>query len=124
MRPNQPPLSSNLPPACPTLPLQPQVLEFTHFACTSEDINNLSHALMLREALHGELLPAMDKVIGEIARCARGPGGWGGMGGCIALLHAGLPATLLCIHACRLRLHWPAPGACKGGDGTPCRKTD
>ena len=50
--------------ACP-----PQVLEFTHFACTSEDINNLSHALMLREALHAELLPAMDKVIGEIARC-------------------------------------------------------
>jgi hypothetical protein len=28
------------------------VLEFTHFACTSEDINNLSHALMLTEALH------------------------------------------------------------------------
>jgi adenylosuccinate lyase len=27
------------------------VLEFTHFACTSEDINNLSHALMLRDAL-------------------------------------------------------------------------
>ncbi|KAI7842282.1 hypothetical protein COHA_003923 [Chlorella ohadii] len=47
-----------------------KVLEFTHFACTSEDINNLSHALMLREALHAELLPAMDKVIGEIARLA------------------------------------------------------
>ena len=27
-----------------------KVLEFTHFACTSEDINNLSHALMLKEA--------------------------------------------------------------------------
>jgi adenylosuccinate lyase len=27
------------------------VLEFTHFACTSEDINNLSHGLMLKEAL-------------------------------------------------------------------------
>jgi adenylosuccinate lyase len=27
------------------------VLEFTHFACTSEDINNLSHGLMLNEAL-------------------------------------------------------------------------
>lgn len=61
---------------CGTLPtpgLHParrcsQVLEFTHFACTSEDINNLSHALMLKEALHGELLPAMDKVIEEIAR--------------------------------------------------------
>lgn len=52
----------------PPPPLPWQVLEFTHFACTSEDINNLSHALMLREALHGELLPAMDKVIDEIAR--------------------------------------------------------
>jgi hypothetical protein len=28
-----------------------KVLEFTHFACTSEDINNLSHALMLKEAM-------------------------------------------------------------------------
>ena len=28
-----------------------KVLEFTHFACTSEDINNLSHALMLKEAI-------------------------------------------------------------------------
>lgn len=34
-----------------------KVLEFTHFACTSEDINNLSHALMLqaglKEQVHG-----------------------------------------------------------------------
>ena len=36
-----------------------QVLEFTHFACTSEDINNLAHALMLRDAMHGHVLPAM-----------------------------------------------------------------
>lgn len=63
-----PPASTRPPlPACGAL--SAQVLEFTHFACTSEDINNLSHALMLREALHSELLPAMDKVIGEIARC-------------------------------------------------------
>jgi adenylosuccinate lyase len=27
------------------------VLEFTHFACTSEDINNLAHGLMLKEAM-------------------------------------------------------------------------
>ena len=40
----------------------PQVLEFTHFACTSEDINNLAHALMLREARERHLLPAMDEV--------------------------------------------------------------
>jgi len=46
------------------------VLEFTHFACTSEDINNLSHALMLTEALHKHVLPAMDSVIAEIARLA------------------------------------------------------
>ena len=39
-----------------------QVLEFTHFACTSEDINNLAYALMLKEALHDHLLPAMDQV--------------------------------------------------------------
>jgi hypothetical protein len=41
------------------LPLQ--VSEFTHFACTSEDINNLAHALMLQEALDKEILPLMDK---------------------------------------------------------------
>lgn len=28
-----------------------KVSEFTHFACTSEDINNLSHALMLQQAV-------------------------------------------------------------------------
>ena len=33
-----------------------KVLEFTHFACTSEDINNLSHALMLKEAIQGQVL--------------------------------------------------------------------
>lgn len=38
-----------------------QVSEFTHFACTSEDINNLAHALMLREALQSEILPLMDR---------------------------------------------------------------
>lgn len=41
---------------------QMQVSEFTHFACTSEDINNLAHALMLQEALEKEILPLMDKV--------------------------------------------------------------
>ena len=39
-----------------------QVLEFTHFACTSEDINNLAYALMLQEGLQHHLLPAMDQV--------------------------------------------------------------
>ena len=39
-----------------------QVLEFTHFACTSEDINNLAYALMLQEAISHHVLPALDKV--------------------------------------------------------------
>ena len=45
-----------------------KIMEFTHFACTSEDINNLSHALMLQEAMKQEVLPAMDSVIKEISR--------------------------------------------------------
>ena len=39
------------------------VSEFIHFACTSEDINNVSHALMLNEARAEVLLPALDAVI-------------------------------------------------------------
>mgnify|MGYP002631354185 CR=1 FL=1 len=35
------------------------VAEFVHFACTSEDINNLSHALMLRDGMVDVVLPAM-----------------------------------------------------------------
>jgi adenylosuccinate lyase len=38
------------------------VSEFIHFACTSEDINNLSHALMLAEAREEVLLPLMGRV--------------------------------------------------------------
>ena len=37
--------------------------EFLHFACTSEDINNLSHGLMLKEATELHLLPRMSAVI-------------------------------------------------------------
>jgi adenylosuccinate lyase len=37
--------------------------EFLHFACTSEDINNLSHGLMLNAGRETVLLPAMDEVI-------------------------------------------------------------
>jgi adenylosuccinate lyase len=47
-----------------------QVVEFTHFACTSEDINNVSHALMLKAALEDCLLPAMDSVIGAMQAMA------------------------------------------------------
>jgi len=46
------------------------VSEFIHFACTSEDINNLSHALMLREARTQVLLPQMDEVIDAIKALA------------------------------------------------------
>jgi adenylosuccinate lyase len=38
-------------------------LEFVHFACTSEDVNNLSYALMLREAREDVLLPALDRLV-------------------------------------------------------------
>jgi len=38
-------------------------LEFIHFACTSEDINNLSHALMLKSGRNEVMLPALDAVI-------------------------------------------------------------
>ena len=37
--------------------------EFVHFACTSEDINNTSHGLMLQAARTDVLLPALDKLI-------------------------------------------------------------
>ena len=42
------------------------VSEFIHFACTSEDINNLSHALMLKAARDEVLLPALDRVIARL----------------------------------------------------------
>lgn len=47
-----------------------KVSEFWHFACTSEDINNLSHALMLMSARNQVLLPLMDEVIESINRIA------------------------------------------------------
>ena len=47
------------------------VSEFIHFACTSEDINNLAYALMLKQARDTVLLPAIDRVIDTIAAMAR-----------------------------------------------------
>ena len=44
--------------------------EFVHFACTSEDINNVSHALMLQRGVHGVLLPQLDALIAELAKVA------------------------------------------------------
>ena len=40
-----------------------QASQFIHFSCTSEDINNLSHALMLKEARDVVLLPKLDETI-------------------------------------------------------------
>ena len=45
-------------------------LEFVHFACTSEDINNLSYALMLEQGRSEVLLPALDKVIERLRALA------------------------------------------------------
>nr|WP_252728100.1 adenylosuccinate lyase [Alteromonas sp. C1M14] len=47
------------------------VSEFIHFACTSEDINNLSHGLMLTEARDQVILPYCDKLISELTRLAK-----------------------------------------------------
>jgi adenylosuccinate lyase len=46
------------------------ISEFFHFACTSEDINNLAYALMLREARNQSLLPMIDEVIQSIVQMA------------------------------------------------------
>ncbi|HEY3425949.1 MAG TPA: adenylosuccinate lyase [Negativicutes bacterium] len=43
------------------------VLEFIHFSCTSEDINNLSYALMLKHGIHDVWLPAAEKLVTEVA---------------------------------------------------------
>jgi adenylosuccinate lyase len=44
--------------------------EFVHFACTSEDINNTSHALQLQAGRDQVLLPAMDAIIGKLREMA------------------------------------------------------
>lgn len=46
------------------------ISEFFHFACTSEDINNLSYALMLNEARTKIALPHMDTLIGRLTELA------------------------------------------------------
>ena len=47
-----------------------KVSEFIHFACTSEDINNLSHALMCQGAREQVMLPVLDKVIAKLTEMA------------------------------------------------------
>ncbi len=52
------------------LPELDAVAEFIHFACTSEDINNLSHALMLRAGRDEVVLPMMRRIADEIRNLA------------------------------------------------------
>jgi len=51
------------------------VSEFIHFACTSEDINNLAYALMLREARSQALLPPVDAIIAQLSDMAHAHAG-------------------------------------------------
>jgi len=44
--------------------------EFIHFACTSEDINNTSHGMMLKTARDTVMLPALQKVIARLTEIA------------------------------------------------------
>ena len=44
--------------------------EFVHFACTSEDINNTSHGLMLKAAREQVLLPALDRIVAQLTAMA------------------------------------------------------
>jgi len=47
-----------------------QASEFVHFACTSEDINNTSHALQLKGARHQVILPALEEIIAQLRSMA------------------------------------------------------
>ncbi|TNC80484.1 MAG: adenylosuccinate lyase [Oleiphilus sp.] len=49
-----------------TLPALSEGAEFVHFACTSEDINNLSHGLMLKAGLETTLVPNMQEVLNKL----------------------------------------------------------
>ena len=44
--------------------------EFVHFACTSEDINNTSHGLMLKAAREQVMLPTLDRITDKLATMA------------------------------------------------------
>ena len=52
-----------------------RVKTFVHFACTSEDINNLSHGLMLNAARTGVMLPALDGIIARLVALAHAHAG-------------------------------------------------
>jgi len=48
-----------------------KALEFIHFACTSEDINNLSYALMMAESREQVMLPRLDELVGALRALAK-----------------------------------------------------
>ena len=48
-----------------------RVAEFVHFACTSEDINNTSHALQLKGARDAVMLPGLDALIAKLREMAQ-----------------------------------------------------
>ncbi|MFK8015335.1 MAG: adenylosuccinate lyase [Gammaproteobacteria bacterium] len=48
-----------------------EAARFVHFACTSEDINNLSYALALRDARSNVMLPALDELIEALSALGR-----------------------------------------------------
>jgi len=55
---------------CASLPEVAKVGEFIHFACTSEDINNLSYGVMLGEARRDVLLPALRDIAAALRSLA------------------------------------------------------
>ncbi|MGH9647272.1 MAG: lyase family protein, partial [Bryobacteraceae bacterium] len=74
-----------------------------HFACTSEDINNLAYALILKEFSRRELAPALDSIIAALAAMGRR---WRGVA-MVARTHgqAATPTTMgkeLAVFAARL----------------------
>ena len=52
-----------------------EVSEFIHFACTSEDINNLAYAVMLDKGRNNILLPLVDQIIQDLSELARSTAG-------------------------------------------------
>ncbi|MDF2379335.1 MAG: adenylosuccinate lyase [Candidatus Gracilibacteria bacterium] len=46
-------------------------LEFVHFCCTSEDINNLSYALMVRDAVKKEYVPAVKELLSQLNKMVK-----------------------------------------------------
>src|SRR3989454_4160306 len=46
-------------------------IEFVHFACTSEDVNNLAYALMIADARDKVMLPELDRVVAALRELAR-----------------------------------------------------